>query len=105
MVSPASPSPPACLPADRLPHGAATMTTRLLVCSAFLLSVGAVQAAPLTLVQDGQARAVLVVPARLIDDAAKNPEVDGSWHSLKPEDMRRRLRESVKDFVAILERM
>jgi len=57
------------------------------------------------LVQDGQARAAIFVPERLMDDATQNPEPAGVWRWLAPETNRRRLRESVKDFVAILERV
>ena len=80
------------------------MTLRLVPLATLLLCATA-QAAPLTVVEDGKAKAALFVPARLMDDASKNPEVPGSWHSLKPEEMRRRLRESVKDFAGIIERI
>ncbi len=58
-----------------------------------------------TLVADGQPQAAVFVPSRVWDDATKNPEPAGVWRSLKPEDNRRRLRESVRDFVGIVERM
>ena len=48
------------------------------------------------LVKDGVARAVIFVPARLLDDPTANPEPASVWRSLKPEDNRRRLRESVR---------
>ena len=59
----------------------------------------------LVIVENGQPRAAIFVPARVMDDAAANPEPDAVWRSLKPEDNRRRLRESVKDLAAILERI
>ncbi len=58
-----------------------------------------------TLVADGQPRAAVFVSERVWDDATKNPEPAGVWRTLKPEDNRRRLRESVRDFVGIVERM
>ena len=81
------------------------MTLRMFVSFALLFVATAAQGAPVTIVKDGRAEAAIFVPARLMDDAAKNAELPGSWHSLKPEDMRRRLRESVQDFAAILERI
>ncbi len=62
-------------------------------------------AADVTLVDDGQPRAAVFVSERIWDDAAKNPEPATNWRTLKPEENRRRLRESVKDFVAIVERI
>jgi hypothetical protein len=64
-----------------------------------------VMAGDAVVVADGQPRAVVCVPERLWDDAAKNPEPPSVWRSLKPEDNRRRLRESVRDFVGIIERI
>lgn len=61
--------------------------------------------ADVTLVADGQPRAAVFVSERVWDDAAKNPEPAGVWRSLKAEDNRRRLRESVRDFVGVVERM
>jgi hypothetical protein len=61
--------------------------------------------AEVALVADGQPRAAVFVPERVWDDATKNPEPATVWRTLKPEDTRRRLRESVRDFVAIIERM
>ena len=58
-----------------------------------------------TLVENGQPRAALFVPARLLDDAVKNPEQPTAWKNLDAESERRRLRESVKDFAAILQRI
>lgn len=57
------------------------------------------------LVKDGNARAAIFVPARLVDDRNANPEPATVWRTLKPEDNRRRLRESVRDMAAILKRM
>src|SRR5688572_16015816 len=77
--------------------------TRFLLAS--LLLPAQLQAADVTLIRDGQAVAAIFVPARLLDDPAKNPEPASIWSSLKEEDHRRRLRESVRDFAAILERI
>jgi hypothetical protein len=62
-------------------------------------------AADITIVADGQPRAAVFVSERLWDDAVKNPEPPTIWRSLKAEDNRRRLRESVRDFVGVIERM
>jgi hypothetical protein len=62
-------------------------------------------AADLVIVENGRPRAAIFVAARLMDDAKANPEPESVWRSLKPEDNRRRLRESVKDLAAILQRM
>lgn len=61
--------------------------------------------ADVTLIDNGQARVAVFVPARVMDDAKKNPEPDSVWRVGGAEDQRRRLRESVKDFAAILERI
>lgn len=61
--------------------------------------------ADVTLIADGQPRAAVFVSERVWDDATKNPEPAGVWRSLKPEDNPRRLRESVRDFVGVIERM
>jgi hypothetical protein len=63
------------------------------------------KAGDVTLIENGQARAAIFVPERLLDDAGKNPEPASVWRSLRPEDNRRRLRESVKDLAAILQRI
>jgi hypothetical protein len=73
--------------------------------SLLAVSCSSVWAAEATIVENGQARAAIFVPARVMDDAAANPEPASMWHSLKTEDNRRRLRESVKDMAAILERV
>lgn len=57
------------------------------------------------IVVEGQSRAAVFVPERIWDDREKNPEPASVWRTLKPEDNRRRLRESVRDFVDIVERM
>jgi hypothetical protein len=62
-------------------------------------------AADITIVAEGQPRAAVFVPERLWDDAVKNPEPAGVWRSLKAEDNRRRVRESVRDFVGVIERL
>lgn len=61
--------------------------------------------ADVTIVQDGRPAATIHVPERLLDDADENPEPPSIWRKRAPEDHRRRLRESVKDFEAILERI
>lgn len=61
--------------------------------------------ADVTIVEKGQARSAIFVPARVWDDATKNPEPAAVWKSIQTEDQRRRLRESVRDFVAIVERL
>jgi hypothetical protein len=69
------------------------------------LTPGVLAADEVVLVDNGQPRAAIFVPERLLDDAAKNPEPASVWASLKAEDNRRRLRESVKDLAGILERI
>jgi len=68
-------------------------------------SVGSAPADDVVIVEEGRPRAAIFVPARLIDDAQANPEPPSVWRSLKPEDTRRRLRESVKDLAGILRRI
>jgi sugar lactone lactonase YvrE len=63
------------------------------------------RAGDVVIVDNGTPRAALFVPARLLDDPTKNPESPIVWRTLKPEDTRRRLRESVKDLAAILGRI
>lgn len=62
-------------------------------------------AADAQIVVDGAPRAVVCVPERVWDDAAKNPEPASVWRTLKAEDNRRRLRESVRDFVGVIQRI
>ncbi len=69
------------------------------VCPSFAIS------ADVTIVEGGQARAAVFVPARLLDDRVKNPEPPGIARTWKAEDQRRRLRESIYDLVAIIERI
>jgi hypothetical protein len=57
------------------------------------------------LVKDGVARTAIFVPARLLDDPTANPEPASVWRSLRHEDNRRRLRESVRDLAAVLKRI
>src|SRR5262249_45213939 len=57
------------------------------------------------LVADGKPQAAIFVSERVWDDAAKNPEPATVWTTLKPEDNRRRLRESVRDLAGVIERM
>jgi hypothetical protein len=61
--------------------------------------------ADLTIVRDGQPRAAIFVPKRLLDDATTNPEPVSVWRKRTTEDHRRRLRESVKDLAGILQRI
>ena len=81
------------------------MTIRMILGIACLWFATAVGAAQVTIVDAGEARAAIFVAQRLMDDSSKSPEIAGTWQSLAPEDNRRRLRESVKDFAGILERM
>lgn len=74
---------------------------------ALVVSVGAARsaAADIALTNKGKAAAVIVAPARVMDDAVKNPEPESVWRNYVAEDTRRRLRESIKDFAGILERV
>lgn len=58
-----------------------------------------------TLVKNGQPQAAIFVSARVWDDPAKTPESPAGHKSLKAEDQRRRLRESVRDLAGILQRI
>ncbi len=69
------------------------------------LTAASVRAEVVVIVDNGQPRAAIFVPQRLLDDAGKNAEPPSVWTSLKPEDNRRRLRESAKDLAAVLERI
>jgi hypothetical protein len=80
-------------------------TPFLLYVLAFCHVTGAELRADTTLVADGQPRAVVFVSERVWDDATKTPEPASVWRTLKTEDNRRRLRESVRDLVGIVERM
>ncbi|MBL8829010.1 MAG: hypothetical protein JNM18_18660, partial [Planctomycetaceae bacterium] len=71
-----------------------------LIAVLFVISQSSAFSADITIVENGQARAAVFVPARLLDDRAKNPESPGLARTWKAEDQRRRLRESVYDFVA-----
>ncbi len=76
------------------------------VCLLLLLAVSRPSSAEeLVITDNGQPRAAIFVPARLMDDAGANPEPPSVWRTLKPEDNRRRLRESVKDLAGILQRI
>lgn len=59
--------------------------------------------ADVTIIDNGQSKAAIFVPARVLEDTA--PELAGIWGTLKPEELRRRLRESVKDMAGVLERI
>lgn len=75
----------------------------LLLCC---LSSALASAAPVVLVENGKARCVIHVPVRLIDDRVKNPEPPSVWKGTPGEETnRRRLRESVYDLAAIMERI
>src|SRR3954462_14893382 len=63
------------------------------------------RAADVLLADGGQAKAVICVPPRLTDDAARNPEQPGDRVSIAAEPTRRRLRESAHDLALILGRM
>lgn len=78
-------------------------TTALLATIVLVLS--APLAADVTLVKNGEPAAALFVPGRLLENAAKTPEKSNIWKNHDDETQRRRLRESVKDFVAIVERI
>ena len=81
------------------------MIRTLFASIAFLFTPGFLLAGDAVLVQDGKAKAAIFVSARVMDDAMKAPEPASVWTSLKTEDNRRRLRESVRDLAAILERV
>lgn len=76
----------------------------LAVCLAILSNVSLV-IADVTIIEKGQPRAAIFVPIRVWDDATKNPEEPATWGSLVPEKQRRRLRESIRDFAGILQRV
>src|SRR5262245_12567287 len=78
---------------------------RCFVAIACLVGCSALARADVTLIDNGQARVAIFAPARVMDDAKKNPEPDSVWRTGTAEDQRRRLRESIKDFAAILERI
>jgi hypothetical protein len=71
----------------------------------FFISATGSRAADVVLAAEGKAQAVIFAPARVMDDAVKNPDPASSWRGSKLEDSRRRLRESVRDLAAILERI
>ncbi|MBI3461884.1 MAG: DUF4838 domain-containing protein, partial [Planctomycetes bacterium] len=70
-----------------------------------LLTAPAAFAADVVVIENGKARSAIFVPERLLDDATANPEPPPVWRILRPEENRRRLRESVKDLAAILQRI
>jgi hypothetical protein len=76
----------------------------LALCSFILFAVPC-RAKDVVLVAEGQPRVAIFVPLRVWDDAVKNPEPTPCWRTPKPEDQRRRLRESVRDFAGILQRI
>src|SRR5262249_48158439 len=78
----------------------------LILCPGLLLTLGSPLAAKgLVLVAEGQSQAAIFVPPRVMDDPAKTPEEPGGWRTHKAEAHRRRLRESVRDFAEILQRI
>ncbi len=93
--------------ADSTTMGSITtgLRTFLLTGCVWAMTSGLAVRADSTLVADGQPRAAVFVSERVWDDATKNPEPAGVWRSLMPEDNRRRLRESVRDLVGVVERM
>jgi len=75
----------------------------VLTLSVFL-TAPAVIAANVKITRDGEPLATIYVPERIWDDPEENPEP--SWRGNRSEeDLRRRLRESVRDFAGIIERM
>lgn len=78
---------------------------RILIAAVAILTASQSFAADAVIVDAGKPKAAIFVPARVMDDSVKNPERPSVWTSLKAEDNRRRLRESVRDLAAILERM
>ncbi len=76
-----------------------------IVYSLGLTFIAATAFADVTIVENGKPRAAIFVPEKLLDDAGANPEPPTVWRKRAAEDYRRRLRESVKDFAAILQRM
>jgi len=79
-----------------------------IACSGLILLGAAARttrAADLLIIDDGRPWAAIFVPARLLDDARANPEPATVWRSLKAEDNRCRLRESVKDLAGVLGRV
>lgn len=58
-----------------------------------------------TLVENGQSKGAIFVPARVWADAEKNKSDAGVWQKLDAESERVRLRESVRDLAGILQRI
>jgi len=82
------------------------MKTLLLPSLLLLLwSYGDSFSAETVVVSDGKSLAAVYAPERILDDRDKNAEPASIWRTLKEEDNRRRLRESIYDFAAIVERM
>src|SRR5688572_2920309 len=61
--------------------------------------------ADVPLADGGQAKVVICVPPRIMDDAKKNPEELGDRGSMAPAATQRRLRESVRDLAEVLGRI
>src|SRR4051812_26229460 len=81
-----------------------TRRSTILVCAPLLLfAVPPAPAPGAVIVDKGKARAAIFVAARVLEDA--KPEPPSVWRTLRPDDNRRRLRESVKDLAAILQRI
>jgi hypothetical protein len=74
----------------------------LFACASIVMPA---RADDVVVVENAQPRAAIFVAPRVMDDAAKSPEPAPVWRTLKLEDNRRRLRESVKDLAGILERI
>ena len=64
-----------------------------------------VHARDVTIVRKGQARAAIFAPARVMAESTEKLKKGAVWRTLEPEANRRRLKESVTDLAAVLERM
>lgn len=88
------------------PNFSRTAPAVLSIVCILILGAHAAEPEQVKLIAEGKATAVICVPQRLWDNPAKSPEATQSWRKVAtPEDQRRRLRESVRDFAAILQRI
>ncbi|HKB38706.1 MAG TPA: DUF4838 domain-containing protein [Gemmataceae bacterium] len=78
---------------------------RVICMGLLLFACPSARAKDVVIIADAQARAAIFVPPRVMDDPVKTPEEPASWRTFKPEAHRRRLRESVRDFADILQRI
>jgi hypothetical protein len=62
-------------------------------------------AADLKLVDDGVAKCAIYVAPRLVPDPAAKTAALPAWTTLKPDDLQRRLQDSVQDLAAVLQRI